>query len=146
MPALSLNKAHLSSSWTIHCTIWHANLSATLARNEFTPNSYDPCIFNNVGRDGGQITVAMHVDDLFVTSVSANNIEKFENYMRGVYCEMKFIKGGVICHLNMTFDFIVLGQVSITMDNCVQDILAECGMWPRRSTPAASTLFDTRDA
>jgi len=46
----------------------------------------------------------------------------------------------------MTFDFIVPGQASITMDNCVQDILAECGMWPRRSTPAASTLFDTKDA
>jgi hypothetical protein len=31
------------------------------------------------------------------------------------------------------------------MDNCVQDILAECGMWPHRSTPATYTLFDMRD-
>jgi hypothetical protein len=32
------------------------------------------------------------------------------------------------------------------MDNCEQDILAECGVWALRCTPAASTLFDTRDA
>ena len=49
-------------------------------------------------------------------------------------------------YLGMTLEFIVSGQVSITLDNCVQDILAGCGTWPRRSTPAASTLFDTRDA
>jgi hypothetical protein len=126
--------------------LWYANLSATLTRNSFTPNSYDPCVFNKVDRDGIQITVAMHVDDLFVTSVSDNNLEAFENYMRGVYCEIKVNKGQVLDYLGMTFDFIVPGQVSITMNNCVQDILAECGMWPRRSTPAASTLFDTRGA
>ena len=49
-------------------------------------------------------------------------------------------------YLGMTFDYIVPGQMSIIIDNCVQDIIAECGMWPRRSTLAASTLFDTRDA
>jgi hypothetical protein len=54
--------------------LWYANLSATLTRNNFTPNSYDPCVFNKVDRDGIQITVAMHVDDLFVTSVSDNNL------------------------------------------------------------------------
>jgi len=51
----------------------------------------------------------------------------------------------VLDYLGMTFEFIVPGQVSIAMNDCVHDILAECGMWPRRSTPAASTLFDTRD-
>ncbi len=66
--------------------------------------------------------------------------------MCGVYCEIKVNKGQVLDYFGMTFDFIVPGQVSITMDNCVQDVLAECGMWPRWSTPAASTLFDTRDA
>ena len=88
----------------------------------------------------------MHVDDLFVTSASDNNLETFENYMRGVYCEIEVNKGQVLDYLGMTFGFIVPGQVSITIDNCVHDIFAECGMWPRSSTPAASTLIDTRDA
>ena len=28
--------------------LWYANLSATLTRNHFTPNNYDPCVFNKV--------------------------------------------------------------------------------------------------
>ncbi len=46
----------------------------------------------------------------------------------------------------MTFDFIVLGQVSITMDNCERFILSECGVWPLRISLAAFTPVDTRDA
>ena len=46
----------------------------------------------------------------------------------------------------MTFIFVVPGQVSITMDNCEQDILAECGVWSLRCSPTATALFDTKDA
>jgi hypothetical protein len=54
----------------------------------------------------------MHVNDLFVTSASANNLEKFENYMRGVYCEIKVNKGEVIDYIGMTFDFYCAGSSS----------------------------------
>ena len=45
----------------------------------------------------------------------------------------------------MIFVFIALGQVSIALDNCKRSILFECGVWPLRATPAASTLFDIHD-
>jgi hypothetical protein len=32
------------------------------------------------------------------------------------------------------------------MENCERDILSDCGVWPMRHTPAAETLFDTREA
>jgi hypothetical protein len=38
----------------------------------------------------------------------------------------------------------VPGEVSITMENCVSDILAECGVIASRATPAAETLFKVR--
>lgn len=126
--------------------LWYANLCSTLALDGFAPNPYDPCIFNKIGSGGAQATVAMHVDDLFVSSTSDADIERFENYMRGVYKEIKVSKGKVLDYLGMTFDYVVPGQVSITMDNFEQDILAECGVWTMRQTPAASTLFDVRDA
>jgi hypothetical protein len=66
--------------------------------------------------------------------------------MRDKYKEIKISKGKVVDYIGMTFDYIVPGQVSITMDNCERFILSECGVWPLRATPAASTLFDTRDA
>jgi hypothetical protein len=46
----------------------------------------------------------------------------------------------------MTFDYTVLGHVSITMENCERSILSEYGVWPLRATPATNNLSDTRDA
>ncbi len=46
----------------------------------------------------------------------------------------------------MTFDYVIPGQVSITMDSCERDILSDCGVWPMRHYPAAETLFETREA
>ena len=74
------------------------------------------------------------------------DIEKFENYMRGVYNEIKISKGKVLDYLGMTFNYVVPGQVSIAMDNCEQAILVECGVWRMRQTPATSTLFNAKDA
>jgi hypothetical protein len=103
-----------------------------LALDGFSPNSYDPFVFNKLGSGRAQVTVVMHVDDLFVSSKSDADIEKFENYMRGAYNEIKVSKGKVLDYLGMTFDSVVPGQVSLTMDNFEQDILAECGMWTMR--------------
>ena len=88
----------------------------------------------------------MHVDNLFASSKSDADIEKFENFMRGVYSEIKVSKGKVLDYLRITFDYVVPGQVCITMDNCEQDILAKFGVWTMRQTPATSTLFNVRDA
>jgi hypothetical protein len=126
--------------------LWHANLSATMKSDGFVPNSYDSCVFNKHGLDGVQVTVVMHVDDLFITSKSGENHTNFESCMRNKYKEIKVSKGKVLDYIGMTFDFIVPGQVSITMENFERSILSEGGVWPLRSTPAASTLFDTRDA
>ena len=46
----------------------------------------------------------------------------------------------------MTFDFATVGEVKVTMDNCVNDILQHCGVTDVRATPATATLFDVRDA
>jgi len=40
-----------------------------------------------MGSVGAQVRVVMHVNNLFVSSKSDADIEKFENYMRGIYNE-----------------------------------------------------------
>ena len=72
--------------------LWYANLCSTLYLAGFSPKPYDACVFNKMGSGGAQVTVVMHVDNLFVSSKSDADIEKFENYMRGVYNEMKVSK------------------------------------------------------
>ncbi len=124
----------------------HANLCATMRGDGFVANPYDTCVFNKRGPDGAKITVLVHVDDPFITSTGNDNHMRFEKYMRDTYKDINIIDGKVADYIGMTFDFIVPGQVSITMDNCEGSILSECGMCPLRVAPAASTLFDTRDA
>jgi hypothetical protein len=105
--------------------LWHANLTATMEGDGFIPNPYDSCVFNKHGPSGEQVTVVMHVDDLFITSKSEDNHIKFEACMRDKYKEIKTSKGKVVDYIGMTFDYIVPGQVSITMDNCERSILSE---------------------
>ena len=93
--------------------MWYAHMRGTLTRDGFVPNGYVPYIFNKIGADGAQITVAMHVDDLFVVNMSDDNLEKFEHYMRNVYSQIMIIKGRVLGCLGMAFDFVEPGQVSI---------------------------------
>lgn len=126
--------------------LWYADLRTKLIEDGFTANAYDPCVFNKFGPDGVQVTIAVHVDDLFVTSESKENLARFEEYMLSRYAEVKVKRGEVIDYLGMTFDFTTAGQVAVTMDSCVNDILDGCGPVPHRATPAADTLFDVRDA
>jgi hypothetical protein len=103
-------------------------------------------VLNKQGSDGAQITVLMHVDDLFITSKSIDNHMRFEKCMRDMYTQMKIIARKMVDSVVVTFDFIVHGQVSTTMDNYERSILSEYGMWPLRLAPAASTFFGTREA
>jgi hypothetical protein len=90
----------------------------------FLPSPYDPCGFKKIGSGGAQATGIMYVNHLFVSRKSNADIDKLENYMPGVYKEIKVSKGKVLDYLGMTFDYVVPGQVSIAMDNYEQEILS----------------------
>ena len=46
----------------------------------------------------------------------------------------------------MTFDFMIIGQVCVTMHKRVEDILSGCGVETTKVTPGSSVHFDVRDA
>ena len=46
----------------------------------------------------------------------------------------------------MTFDFTTIGEVRVTMDKCIDDILSGYGVETTKVTPATSALFNIRDA
>ena len=125
--------------------LWYNDLRMQLMSNGFEENPYDVCVFNKYGEDGEQITIAIHVDDLLVTSASKANIDEFGRYLQSVYPETRTMSGSVIDYIGMTFDFREAGKVSVTMHGCVTDILDNCGVESKRATPAASNLFDVRD-
>ncbi len=72
--------------------LWYTNLCATFVGMGFAPNPYDPCVFNKVCLGGAQITAVMHVDELFVSSVSDASLAEFELHTRKVYNEVSVCK------------------------------------------------------
>jgi predicted lactoylglutathione lyase len=126
--------------------LWYNDIRSKLLADGFVENPYDPCVFNKLGARGSQISIAIHVDDLMVSSVSQEDLEVFQLYLKSVYPEIRCNGGAILDYVGMTFDFSEPGQVRVTMDNCVDDILSGCGVETTRATPAASVLFDVRDA
>jgi hypothetical protein len=52
-----------SSRFVVHEPVYHI-----LVSGGFAANHYDPCVFNEVGADGAQITVVMHLEDIFIVN------------------------------------------------------------------------------
>jgi hypothetical protein len=92
------------------------------------------------------VTIVLHVDDLFVTSANAKHLDALDAYLKSVYPETKTVRGLLIDYLGMTFDFRIAGEVSITMHQCVNEILSDCGVTAVKSTPATARLFDVNPA
>lgn len=128
-------------------SLWFANLCGALSDYGFTPNPYDPCVFNKWG-NGNQLTVVLHVDDLMVTCASQATLDDFSGFLKQRYgkSEINIKTGRVIGYVGMTFDFSIVGEVSVTMENTVEDTLAGYGVLQPRATPATESLFETRDA
>lgn len=126
--------------------LWYAHLRDTLTRDGFEVNAYDSCVYNKLGASGEQISIAVHVDDLIVTSRSEGDINLLEESLRKTYREIKVNKGKILDYVGMTFNFEVMGEVRVTMDACIENILSGCGVETTRATPASSSLFSVRDA
>ena len=126
--------------------LWYRDLKDKLEGYGFVANPYDACVFNMTGASGSQITVVIHVDDLLSTCASADDLEAFAVFLKSMYKETRTNRGLVLDYIGMTFDFSVKGRVSVTMDNCINDILSGCGVTQVRATPGTSDLFDVREA
>lgn len=111
----------------------------------FAENPYDLCVFNKLGKDGKQITVTVHVDDLKITCESQATIDEFTSYLQGKYPEITKKVGRVIDYVGMTFDYTTSGEVSVTMANMVADILQSSGVEVKKASPGTSMLFEVRD-
>jgi hypothetical protein len=88
--------------------LWYEDLTRRLREDGFVANIFDPCVLNKLGKDGKQIIIVLHADDLFIT------------------CETQFTLDKLSA-IGVTFDFTTEGEVRVTMDNCTADIISGCG-------------------
>ena len=123
--------------------LWYENLSNTLRGMGYAKNEYVACVYNK-STDGVQCTVAVHVDDLIITSVSMDMINELCGGLKTKYGEITRNNGPVHNYLGMVFDLSVPGEVRMTMKGYTNDTIQYAGIPGKARSPATDGLFETR--
>ena len=76
--------------------LWHEHLSGTLKGLGFSKNKHEWCVFNRSDSKGVQCTIALHVDDLLISSVSTEMIESLCVGLKRKYGDMSRADGPVV--------------------------------------------------
>jgi histone deacetylase 1/2 len=124
--------------------LWYREISTALKSIGYTPNVKDICVFNKVV-DGVQCTITLHVDDLMVTSVTEGLIDEVMNLLRYKYerpgAKLDVKEGKLHNYLGMTFDFTIDGEVNITMNKYITEVLKFTEIKGCVATPATTDLY-----
>ena len=125
--------------------LWYNEIKSTFSSIGYVPNPKDSCVFNKE-IEGVQCTITLHVDDLMVTSVSESMIDEVMDTLKKEYereeAKLEVKTGKVHNYLGMTFDFTVDGQVSITMNKYINEVLVFTDIKGSAATPATADLYD----
>jgi hypothetical protein len=121
-------------------------LSSQLAKWDFSPNPYDPCVMNR-DINGKQCTILWHVDDLKISHVDPNVVTEMIELLEGEFgkeAPLTKTRGKVHEYLGMTIDFSTPGKVKFSMIDYIQNMLNELpeDMDGESATPAANHLFE----
>ena len=122
--------------------LWYDKLSGELIQLGYEKNPVDMCVFNRVEPDGSQTTIALHVDDMFITAKCESTLTRVIDELGKGYSELSVHRGRVIDYLGMTFDFTVKGKCKVTMNGFIHDLLSLCNHIEGESLyPANGNLF-----
>ena len=125
--------------------LWYENLRFGLSEMGYVPNAHDTCVFNKHNEHGVQCTIAVHVDDLMVTSIDGSMIEAVATGLIKRYGEITRKDGPIVNYLGMVFDLSFAGVARVSMTGYVEDMLKESGTMGVARSPATEGLFDVRE-
>ena len=124
--------------------LWYENLKESLGTLGYVANTHDICVFNKRDEHGVQCTVAVHVDDLFITSTNGEMIESLAAGLIKRYGDITRKNGPIVNYLGMVFDVTIAGVARVSMSGYVEDMLKESKTVGGARTPATEGLFDVR--
>ena len=96
--------------------------------------------------NGKQCTIAVYVDDLFITSQELSLINELEDKLRAEFKHIEIHEGPVYSYLGMSWDYSVPGEVKLSMEGFIADLIKWSEIEGTAASPAANHLFDVRDA
>ena len=123
--------------------LWYEYLTNVLGELGFKANAYEPCVLNAMMNDI-QVTITLHVDDLLVSSVSQENVDTVVKFMQSKFEKITVHTGKVLKYLGMLFDFSRDGEVTVSMDHYIEDVLMQWNSEVKgaSTTPATGVLFN----
>ena len=125
--------------------LWYENLSDALSAAGYVKNRYEMCVYNKTNIKGIQCTMAVHVDDLIISSVDKGMIDFLCEHLRIRYGMITRADGPVVNYLGMVFDLTVAGEARLTMKGYVEDTITYAGVTGTAKSPATDGLFEIRE-
>ena len=125
--------------------LWYdEHISKALVEQGFQINPFDPCIFQ---RKSGDIHtyITLYVDDLMIVSDEVSLVDEVISKLTAKYKDLTVHRGKVHYYLGMKFDFSKEGEVFISMESYINDLLKDTGIEDTAATPATSDLFEIEE-
>lgn len=119
--------------------LWYELLAKTLMEYGLIQSSYDPCLFFSQSRD---MYVTIYVDDILIAAEMEADARNLLKFLQKKFKNITLNEGSIISYLGMNFHLDYdNGQVKVTMDKYIEDVLQVCGVAGNSKTPALSDLF-----
>ena len=128
--------------------LFYRKLRKALEEYEFVMNSYDPCVANEEGPNGEQITVVWHVDDLMVSCITDFEMTKFSCYLAKIYSpKLTMHMGKTHDYLRVNIEFQENRTLEVLMVKYLKNVTEGFPelIKGRAATPASDKLFQIRD-
>jgi hypothetical protein len=108
--------------------------------NRFMTNA-----FSSRGIGKGAIHLAVYVDDLFISTFKRADIQLIESEMKQLFSDITFNYGLHHEYLGAHLDFSTPGEVTMSMESKIIELIKEHHISKTSSTPAANHLMEHRD-
>ena len=120
--------------------LWYREIRSTLEAIGYSVNPYDICVFNKNVKDV-RGTILLYVDDLFITSNVECEVKAVSQALKNKYGGVTINLGLQHDYLGIHLDFSVYGEVTLSMDGYIKNILSKYDVTKFAKTPATDQLF-----
>lgn len=122
--------------------LWFERLTLYLKSLGFVQNPHDDCVYN-ITKNGAQLTVGLHVDDLLVTTAIQENYNWLTDKLKSEFKEITEQTDVKINYLGMQLEKVPNG-INISMPTMVNDILD--GVNGTATSPALEDMFESGES
>ena len=119
---------------------WHRTISGVLLEAGFRISDADPCVFIYVSKRG-KCTIALHVDDLLVTTTSKELTEWLEKLLSDKFGKVTTETESQIPYLGMVLTVHDQGHITVSMPAYIDELLRDHSDGSKAKTPATKHLF-----